>query len=141
MAAPKPHLRTLHLDVKSDNDFLWNDDGSELRKVMGLITEGTYNSVETFYFGAARAHPGTFDKFVEKNHSSISSVCITLEDWESDMENQAYYCLEPFFNLPNLKDIDLGIPYPKNMLKHLNNQGVMCLEAEQGVCYVPQADF
>lgn len=115
MAAPKPLLRILNLCIPGTP---WNLDGSTFKVMMDMFSSGA-NGVEELIFKAVAAPIGTFDKFVEKSKSSLSSISIGVYNLKREV-------MRPFLTLPNLWEIQDG-SMDRDMLKTLTHRGVQYL--------------
>lgn len=128
MASPKPKLKKLQVVYGNREVLRLSEAESRIQKMMNLVSEGT-DSVEEFSLVTGVAPPGTFDKFVEKNKFSLRSVGINLLGWSHFEKNGVAKCLLPFFKLPNLEDIQVGIKYklPRMTVTRLSHRGVMSM--------------
>lgn len=118
MASPKEHLKNLYItpDCRLRKD--------EVKKVLAIFSEGTV-VVETFNYTGPLLSGDSFDKFIARNRSLLSTLYFRFSKEILYEEMDTF--LPRFLKCPVLEEVSAhGQTFSENMLKTLQSCGVRC---------------
>lgn len=118
METPKEHVEILYVGSG------YGTEGSEMKNVMDIFSEGTAGIEEIVYSGKLLGGDA-FDKLITKNKSSLREFSLLSMEGMSRKKMDSYLPL--FLKCPALGGVR-GRRFSRNMLKTLRRRGVSCYD-------------